>query len=61
MEKVKKAFMSAIKNPIIWISAVYLLFPADFIPDTYPVVGTLDDLIATILIAFVVALLGKED
>ena len=32
-------------NPMLWVAIIYLLVPADVVPDAVPVVGTLDDLI----------------
>lgn len=45
METLKKV----LKNPMVWVAVVYLLFPADLLPDTLPVVGTLDDLVPVFL------------
>ena len=41
METLKKV----LKNPMLWVAIIYLLVPADIVPDAVPVVGTLDDLI----------------
>jgi len=41
METLKKV----LKNPMLWVAIIYLLVPADVVPDAVPVVGTLDDLI----------------
>ena len=41
METLKKVLM----NPMLWVAIIYLLVPADVVPDAVPVVGTLDDLI----------------
>lgn len=41
METLKKVLM----NPVVWVAIIYLIVPADFVPDAVPVVGTLDDLI----------------
>jgi len=41
MEALKKV----LKNPMLWVAIIYLLVPADVVPDAVPVVGTLDDLI----------------
>ena len=30
---------------MLWVAIIYLLVPADIVPDAVPVVGTLDDLI----------------
>ena len=43
-EKLSKALKSSIGNPAVWLSAAYMLFPADVVPDAVPVAGTIDDI-----------------
>lgn len=44
-----KALSNVMKNPLVWISIIYLLFPVDIVADAIPVAGTVDDLIILIL------------
>ena len=45
MESIKKVF----KNPMFYVALIYLLFPADILPDAVPIIGTLDDLVPFIV------------
>lgn len=57
METLKKV----LKNPMVWVAVVYLLFPADILPDALPVVGTLDDLVPVFLSLILQARASKKN
>ena len=44
-----QSIKNVLKNPLVWISIIYLLFPIDIVTDAIPVAGTVDDLLAMIL------------
>lgn len=60
-ERLTKALMQSIGNPTIWLSAIYMLVPTDFIPDGIPVVGSIDDVIILCLCMFVCAFLSTPE
>lgn len=37
------------KNPIFWVTVVYLFLPVDIVPDALPVVGMSDDVVLFVL------------
>ena len=49
------------KNPMLWVAAIYLLFPADVLPDAIPAVGNLDDLVIVFLSLILQAKQGKKN
>lgn len=51
-ERLLNALKASVGNPAIWISAAYMLFPADVVPDAVPVAGTIDDLIVLCICLF---------
>ena len=44
-----QSIKNVLKNPLVWLSVIYLLFPIDIVTDAIPVAGTVDDLLAMIL------------
>ena len=56
-----ETFKKVLKNPMVWVAVVYLLFPADLLPDTLPVVGTLDDLVPVFLSLILQARSSKKN
>lgn len=59
-ERLTKALMQSVGNPTIWVSAIYMLVPTDFIPDGIPVAGSIDDIIVLCICMFVYALLDNK-
>lgn len=49
----KQALGKVLTNPVIWISALYLILPVDLVEDSVPVAGTLDDLLVFVLSSFI--------
>lgn len=49
-----------LKNPMLWVAAIYLLLPVDLIPDAVPVVGTLDDLVPIFISLILQARMGHK-
>ena len=49
-----------LKNPMLWVAAIYLLLPVDLIPDAVPVVGTLDDLVPIFISLILQARMGRK-
>lgn len=49
-----------LKNPMLWVAAIYLLLPVDLVPDAVPVVGTLDDLVPILISLVLQARMGRK-
>lgn len=49
-----------LKNPMLWVAAIYLLLPVDLVPDAVPVVGTLDDLVPIFISLILQARMGRK-
>lgn len=49
-----------LKNPMLWVAAIYLLLPVDLVPDAVPVVGTLDDLVPILISLVLQARMGHK-
>lgn len=60
-ERLIKALMQSVGNPTIWLSAIYMLVPTDFIPDGIPVVGSIDDVTVLCLCLFVYSFLSNPE
>ena len=60
MEKLKKAFKAAFTNPVLWVVGIYLLYPTDFIVDSIPTLGNLDDLAVFVGSLLLQDLMGKN-
>lgn len=57
----KKALRKVLSNPVIWITAVYLIFPVDLIEDSVPVAGTLDDLAVFVITSLIQELIHNNN
>jgi len=58
--KFKEAISAVLRNPMFWVAVIYLLVPADLVPDAVPVVGTLDDLLPFAVSMIIQARLPKQ-
>ena len=60
MEKLKRALLNTLKNPLIWLGGAYLILPVDILADAVPGIGTVDDLIAFAIILFIQEMCGRS-
>lgn len=56
MQRIKRVLM----NPVFILAVLYLVFPADIIPDATPGVGVIDDLIPVVLSLILEDYLGQR-